>query len=285
MNDQPDSTAVRTALWRALHVQIDQSPPVFDDVIGLQLAAPDADWRTRPDMDPGFTAGFRASIVSRARFIDELLDQSIAAGVDQFVILGAGLDTTAQRRPELGQRLQIFEIDQPATQAWKRRRLDEEGFGVPTWLHLVPVDFESGQNWWDRLVSAGFDPSRPAFVAATGVAMYLTEQAIVDTLGQLAGLATGSMVAMTFMLPVELLASADQAGLKASASGAKSSGTPFVSFYSPEQFLDLAQRAGFAAEGHSVEHVASGVLSDRYFSQRSDGLRPSTGEDFLIART
>src|SRR6478735_7269474 len=121
MAEIPDNTAVRTALWRALHVEVDASPPVLDDRIGLQLVAPDPGWRDRPDMDPSFTSGFRASIVARARFVEDLV-------VDQYVILGAGLDTFAERRADLGDRLHVFEIDQPATQAWKRERLVELGF-------------------------------------------------------------------------------------------------------------------------------------------------------------
>src|SRR3954465_1842536 len=133
----PDSTAVRVALWRALHMEVDADPHVLEDVVGLELAAPDRDWRERGDMHPFGTRGFRASIVARARFIEDLVAEQVAAGVDQYVILGAGLDTLAQRRPELGERLRIFEVDQPGTQAWKRRRLLELGLGVADWLRLV----------------------------------------------------------------------------------------------------------------------------------------------------
>ncbi|HWT34656.1 MAG TPA: class I SAM-dependent methyltransferase, partial [Paraburkholderia sp.] len=97
----PDSTAVRVALWRAMHVQVDAAPHVLDDETGLRLAAPDAGWRNRPDMDAQGTRGYRASIVGRARFIEDLVSQELARGVGQYVILGAGLDTFAQRKPEI----------------------------------------------------------------------------------------------------------------------------------------------------------------------------------------
>src|SRR4029077_2160189 len=106
----PDDTAVRVALWRALHVEVDAPPHVFEDEVGLKLAAPDDGWRSRPDMSP-FTRPFRASIVARARFIEDLVAEQAAGGVGQYVILGAGLDTFAQRRPELASRLLVFEID------------------------------------------------------------------------------------------------------------------------------------------------------------------------------
>jgi methyltransferase (TIGR00027 family) len=279
--DAPDSTAVRTALWRALHVEVDSPPPVLDDRLGLQLAAPDGAWRERPDMDPVATRGFRAAIVARARFVEDLVAEQADAGVSQYVILGAGLDTFAQRRPELGTRLQIFEVDQPGTQGWKRGRLEELGFGIPAWLHLVPVDFETETSWWDGLEEAGFDPGRRAVVASTGVSMYLSKGTTAATLHQLAALGPGSTVAMSFLLPPQLVDDADRAGLEASARGARASGTPFVSFFTPDELVTMARDAGFGA----VRHVCSRELAERYFAGRPDGLRPSTGEDLIVATT
>jgi methyltransferase (TIGR00027 family) len=277
----PDSTAVRVALWRAMHVQVDPPPHVLEDEIGLQLVAPDDGWRARPDMDPAGTRGFRAAMVARARFIEDLAAQQAAYGVSQYVILGAGLDTFAQRRPELASRLRVFEVDQPAPQAWKRQRLIELGFSIPGWLRLVPVNFEESGSWWQQLAAAGFDPGQPAVVASTGVSMYLTKDATAATLRQLAGLAPGSTLAMTFLLPPELLDDTDRSGLQAAGKGARASGTPFASFYPPQEMLALAREAGFT----DVRHVSGSSLAERYFADRTDGLRPSTGEDFVVATT
>src|SRR5207247_2678948 len=123
-------------------------------------------------------------------------------GVAQYVILGAGLDTFAQRRPEIASRLRIFEVDRPGPQAWKRQRLIELGFGIPEWLRLVPVDFEAGGDWWQWLAAAGFDIGQPAVVASTGGSMYLTKDAIAATLRQGAAVAPGCRLAMTFLLPL-----------------------------------------------------------------------------------
>src|SRR4051812_37810730 len=161
----PDDTAVRVALWRALHVQTDAPPHVFDDQVGLKLAAPDEGWRSRPDMS-AFTRPFRASILARARFIEDLLAEQVSHGLGQYVILGAGLDTLAQRRPDLASRLLVFEVDRPGPQEWKRKRLVELGYGIPAFLRFVPVDFEAGDPWRDRLAAAGFDPGRPALIAS-----------------------------------------------------------------------------------------------------------------------
>lgn len=278
--EAPDSTAVRVALWRALHVEKDAPPHVLDDVIGLQLAAPDAGWRERPDMHPEGTSIFRASIVARARFIEDVVEQATAQGCPQYVLLGAGLDTFAQRRPELAARLQVFEVDQPGHQAWKQRRLVEAGFGIPEWLHFVPVDFEAGQSWFEQLQAAGFDARKSAVITSTGVSMYLTREAIMAMLRQVAALAPGSRFVMTFILPIEIADPEVQTGLRRAEHGARASGTPFISYFMPDEIMAMAREAGF----NNVEHISAAALGERYFAGRPDGLRPPNNtEEILVA--
>jgi methyltransferase (TIGR00027 family) len=276
-----DHTAERVALWRALHVEVDAAPHVLEDEVGLQLADPADGWRERGDMHPRFTAGFRASIVARARFIEDLVTAEAARGAEQYVILGAGLDTFAQRRPEVAAKLTVFEIDQPGTQAWKRKRLMAAGYGVPEWLRLVPSDFETDDAWLRQLIAAGFDPARPAVIVSTGVSMYLSKESNAVTLRQVAGLAPGSTLAMSFLLPAELLDPADRPGLEMASQGAAAAGTPFVSFFTPDEIVALALASGFT----SASHVSGTELGDRYFGGRPDGLWPSTGEDLVVATT
>jgi len=277
----PDDTAVRVALWRALHVEVDPPPHVLEDEVGLKLAAPDGGWRSRPDMSP-FTRPFRASIVARARFVEDLVAAQAARGVRQYVILGAGLDTFAQRRTELASHLIVFEIDRPGPQAWKRQRLVDLNLGIPPFLRLVPVDFEAGNAWWEQLAASGFDAEGPAVVASTGVSMYLTKDAIAATLRQVAALARGSTLVMSFMLPIELADPDVRPGIERAEAGARANGTPFISFFTPPEMLTLAHDAGFA----EVQHVSAATLAQRYFAGRTDGLRPpNNSEELLVAAT
>lgn len=277
----PDHTAERVALWRAIHVESDPLPHVLEDAIGLQLAAPDENWRQRPDMNPEATKRFRASILARARFIEYLVAELARRGVGQYVILGAGLDTFAQRRPEIAALLHIFEIDQPRMTEWKRRRLIATGYGVPDRLHLVPVDFEAGESWLAKLAASGFDRGKPAVVVSTGVSMYLTREANAATLRQIASLAPGSTLAMTFMCPMELADAEDRPARGWAEAGARAAGTPFITFFSAAEIVAFAHECGFK----DAQHVSAAMLNARYFAGRSDGLATSNSEELVVATT
>jgi O-methyltransferase involved in polyketide biosynthesis len=151
---------------------------------------------------------------------------------------------------------------------------------MPPWLRFVPVDFEAGESWCERLMSSGFDARQPAIVAAAGVSMYLSKGSITSTLRQAAVLATRSILAMTFMLPLDLADPEIRPSIERATKGAQASGTPFISFFTPTQMLTLAREAGF----RDVEHVSSEALTERYFADRTDGLRPpKAGEEMLVA--
>lgn len=274
----PEHTAVRVALWRALHALIDPKPHLVTDEIGAKLAG-EENWRERPDMNPEFSKAMRASIAGRARFIEDLLEEKVKEGISQYVILGAGLDTFAVRRPDTASRLQIFEVDQPGPQAWKQRRFQDLGIPVPEYLHFVPVDFESGESWQNRLTEAGFDSKRPAVTVSTGVSMYLTKEANLALLKQLAGLASGSVFAMTFMLSIDLLPPEERSSMEFVMKKTMEAGTPFLSLFSPSEILELSKEAGF----RTSMYVSGEDLYQRYFAGRPDGLRAGIAEAFLIA--
>lgn len=258
---RPDRSSIGSAYFRAMHVRVDAPPHVFEDTLGLALADSEGTLTPPPGMTPEVMARLRASIVARARFIEDLVAARADAGVRQYVLLGAGLDTFAERRQELASRLQVFEVDRPEPQAWKRQRLVELGYGVPAWLHLVPVDFEAGGSWRDELERAGYDAGAPAVVASTGVSMYLTREAVEAMLRQAAALAPGSTFVMSFALPDPAQAA------------------PLTSLFAPDEVLAMAREAGF----REVRHVPSTELAQRYFSGREDGLSPAGMQDLLVA--
>jgi methyltransferase (TIGR00027 family) len=274
---QPDNTALRTALWRALHVFADDKPHIIEDKIGYELIKPEKDWQDRPDMK--YTKRLRASIVARARFIEDVAIREIEKGVKQFILLGAGLDSFAQRNTVISSKVNIYEIDQPETLAWKEEKLIENGYKIPGNLHFVPVDFENN-SWWNELLNKGFDLNRPTFVSCTGVTLYLTKDAINDTLKKTASLAPGSTVAIAFYLPLEQLDEEDKPLLEMAIKGAAGSGTPFVSFFSVEEVVKLADEIGLK----NIQTISTKDMTERYFKERADNLVPASGEFFLVAR-
>ncbi len=274
----PDNTAVRTALWRALHVKEDAEPHIINDEIGLKLAAPAEGWQRRPDMK--FTKRLRASIIARARFIDDFVVEQIKVGISQYVILGAGLDTFAQRNYDLASSIQIYEIDQPDTLLWKQQRLIDIGFGIPNNLHFVPVNFETS-SWKEQLLNSGFDANKTTVISCTGVSLYLTKEAIISTLNQIAKFSPGSKLAMTFYLPITLLDEEDKPMQKIAEKGARESGTPMISFFTPEEISALANKTGLKA----AKIISTKEMEKLYFANRTDDLLPASGELFLVAET
>ncbi len=275
---QPDNTAVRTALWRALHIRIDDKPYIIEDEIGFNLIKPEKDWQERPDMK--YTKRLRASIIARARFVEDVAKEQIEKGIKQYVLLGAGLDSFAQRNTEITSQVVIYEIDQPDTLAWKEEKLTENGYKISDNLHFVPVDFETS-SWWNELLSKGFDINQMTFVSCTGVTLYLTKEAIIDTLKKMTSLASGSTIAIAFYLPLEQLDEEDKPLMEMSIKGAAASGTPFISFYPADEILKLAEETG-------LKEIQTGLtkdMTDRYFKDRADKLVPGSGEFFLVART
>lgn len=276
----PDPSAIGSASLRAMHLLYDQ-PPIFADDLGLRLASPDGKLHLPAGMTPESTRRIRASIVARARFIEARVAEQVSQGLCQYVILGAGLDTFAQRRlNDLGPDLRVFEVDKPGPQAWKQQRLIELGLGIAAGLRFVPVDFEAGTSWWDALLQAGFDVRQRAVVTSTGVSMYLSQQAVATTLGQSAQLAPGSLLLMSFALPPEQLEAQDRRPLTADASSPPPAGAP-ATVFSPEAMLTLAHDAGF----RQVEIVSSTRLGQMYFADRADTLWPSSYQDLLMAKT
>lgn len=211
---------------------------------------------------------------------EDAVRNEVASGTSQYVILGAGLDTFAQRIKNSETVIRVFEIDKPDTQQWKARRLKECGYGVPDHLKLVPVDFEKGVDWFDALLAAGFNPNLPAVFSLLGVTLYLRGETNAAILRRIGSLATGSVLCASFMVPMELVEVSEQLMRRKTEQGARSRGTPFVSFYSPQEFMRACRDAGFT----DIAHVSAADMAEHYFKNRRDGLHPSSLEEMVIAR-
>jgi methyltransferase (TIGR00027 family) len=267
---QPSVTAWKVALRRAAH-QIADKPPVFADPLAIAILGPAWD-RAKGSSglicSAAFARGLRAFMAARARYAEDQLAEAYARGVRQYLVLGAGLDTFAYRSPWPA--LRVFEVDHPATQAWKRHRLAEAGIAVPASLTFAPVDFER-EGLAEGLARAGFDASAVTFVSWLGVVFYLTEAAVFDTLGLIARLPKGSEVVFDFGVARDKLGLVSRLALDALSARVALAGEPFRSLFDPEALAARLKTMGFS----EAEVSGSAELNARYFNGRADGLKLS----------
>jgi methyltransferase (TIGR00027 family) len=198
--------------------------------------------------------------------------------VRQYVVLGAGLDTFVCRNPYRD--LRVFEVDFPATQAWKRARLRDVGLPVPDSAVFVPCEF-AAQSVVDALGEAGFDRTRPAFFSWLGVTMYLEPATTLRTIDALAPLAAGGGgLVFDYSAPVDSVGLVHGIGFKLLASRVASLGEPFIGFFDPPALAAAVTGAGFA----EVDDYSAPALTRRFLLDRSDGLRLSGLGHVLCAR-
>jgi methyltransferase (TIGR00027 family) len=254
---------------RAAHQLYDDPPLVFTDPLALRILPEEAraELRAREEMErmQPFARGMRAFMAARSRFAEDALERAFATGVRQYVVLGAGLDTYAARSPH--EDLRIFEVDHPATQAWKRHRLQESGIHLADTVTFVPVDFEH-ERLMDRLVASGFDANAPAFGSWLGVLPYLTREAAEGTLRALGRLPQRSGVAFDYAVERASLSSQQQAAFDSLAERVARAGEPFRLAFMPADLRELLAECGFAR----VEDLDGEAIHARYFAERSDGL-------------
>lgn len=254
-------------MLRAIHQLIDR-PPVFDDPLAVRIIGKSAaaELRAGPDAEVAQQmAGLRAFLAARSRFAEDCLGEAMERGVGQYILLGAGLDTFAYRAPRKG--LHVFEVDHPATQAWKRERLREADISEPDWVTYAPADFEQ-ETVRDALFRADFDFSRPVMIAWLGVTPYLTHEAVAGTLSFIATLRKGSEVVFDYVEPPGAHGSNERNTFDALAERVAQAGEPFQSFHEPDALVREAKTLGFTF----VEDLDSAALDARYFRNRDDGL-------------
>ncbi|MEV5574867.1 class I SAM-dependent methyltransferase [Spirillospora sp. NPDC052269] len=262
-----DGTASRTAMMvagaRAAHLVVDGEPVILRDDVAAVLLGDAADGLVGYHREHGghiVLWGTRALGVTRGRFVE---DRIAAAGVEQYVVLGAGLDSFAFRNSGV----RIFEVDHPDTQAWKRELISAAGLAVPEGLEFVPVDLEGG-GLAEGLAAAGFEAGRRTLVGWLGVSVYLSRESVVATVREVAGL--GAELVMDYMVPPGLR---DGIGREYGAIADRvvaESGEPARTFLTPDEAEALVTGCGMGVRAHVGMEDA--VPPETW--RRDDALRP-----------
>ena len=263
------TTAERVAERRAAH-QILDKPLVFDDPIAVKIAEPDLD-RESTLLGPFLRAAFAA----RSRFAEDELRLAVSRGIRQYVILGAGYDTFAYRNPFAD--LRVFEVDHPATQESKRRRLEEAQIAIPPQTVYVAIDFAS-MSLDEALAASGFDTSAPSFFSWLGVIPYLELPAIETTLRYVGSLGRGTAIAFDYGSSPSALSFTGRIVFEHMSRRVAAAGEPWKTFFDPAELETLLRRSGF----NTIEDLGPAEINARYFAGRSDGLR--IGEMMRIAK-
>jgi len=274
---EPSKTAFATAAHRAAH-QVLEEGAHFKDPLAVTILGVDPDtFRTGVDMEIPRRV-MRFFIVARANIAEAAIARGVEQhGVTQLVVLGAGLDTFAYRNPFEG-RLKVFEVDHPATQAWKRRRLAESGIAIPPSLNYAPVDFER-QNLTEQLTAAGLDPAQRTVFSWLGVVPYLTGEAITSTLSQIATHPGGAEVVFDYSDPPEALEPAARAYYDNRAARVAAIGEPFLSHFAPDDLHRQLHDLGFA----DIEDLDMPALVTRVTGHPNHGARKPGGHVLFAA--
>jgi methyltransferase (TIGR00027 family) len=264
-------TAFGAAAMRARHVIVDGDPKILADYFAQQLIGMDAEQIVSHtnDMTNPLTA---ATWILRSRFAEDCLAAARTRHVQQYVILGAGLDSYALRHADTRDDLIVYEVDDPALQHWKRQRLKALHIPIPTHLQFVTCDFET-TSLVEALRASTFAAGAAAEVSWLGVTQYLTPEAIGATLRWAASLATGSEIVLTYVVPGD---AAEAARRKWAARG-----TRFETFFAPEAISSLLAEAGLV----DIQQVHPAKLQSVYFAGRTDGLVAPEVERLIIGKS
>jgi methyltransferase (TIGR00027 family) len=276
----PKLSALSVAILRAAHQLLDD-PLVFEDPLALSILGAAAEESLRsavPRCEASQLKGYRASLVARGRLAEDEWAQAQQSGVSQYVILGAGLDTFAYRNPDHA-RCRIFEVDLPDMTQWKRECLRMAGIEEPDALTFVPTDFECDSPA-EALRQAGFDQDAPAFFSWLGVAMYLDEETIMDTLRVVGSLATGSGIVFDYAVHPNYLSPRAQQVMEQLDKRMAEQGEPWRTHLDPASLREMLCELGFT----DVEEFGPEQTNARYFSGRTDGLRKGSLTRMIRAR-
>ena len=271
LHGQASRTAIGAAGHRAAH-QVIERGFVFTDPLALPILGPDAEAALALAAERPERRSLRLFVAMRSRFAEDSARRAIDEGVRQIVVLGAGLDTFAYRlEPVNG--LRVFELDHPATQADKRRRLAQAMIAEPSHLAHVAHDFEQGPMT-EALKTAGFDPDRRTFVLWLGVTPYLTEEAVYATLGELATWLGRTEVVFDYANPPDRIQEAATRNFHQQMDErVAASGEPFRCYFDTGALHERVRALGFA----EIEDLDRAALVGRYLPDAAVAPRPGPG--------
>jgi methyltransferase (TIGR00027 family) len=282
----PSSTFNGAAVRRAVHVRYER-PPVLDDDWALKLIDRKSQLLVRcPPLYRKFLApqqlrskSLFAFSISNLRLAEELVERGLAAGTDQYLLLGAGLDSFGVRRADLASRLRVYELDHPVPQAVKRARITRARGSIPANLELVPIDFET-TTIAQALATTSHDSRKPSTASWLNTIAYLTVEATVASLQGLAEVsARDSRLIFNYPPKVPFTPEAE-AALAAVRASVNRKGEPFRSAFDPEEMERYLVGGGYEVE----QHLTEADLDRRFFSGRADDLRPTVPARTIVAR-
>ena len=272
---QPSRTALGAAGYRAAH-QLLEGGKVFSDPLARTILGNDADALIAGLSASPAQKGMRIFMAARSRFAEDCLGVAVSRGVRQAVVLGAGFDTFALRNPYSDLGLRVFEVDHPATQTWKRKRLSEVGLAIPASLIFAAIDFES-DDLGHGLRDAGFDPERPAFFIWLGVVPYLGRAAIADTLRYIASVPQSEVV-FDYSEPLENYPPERRAAIVALGAYTAEIGEPWLSHFDPDEIAQELRGYGF----EDLEDLGMSQMAIRYLEAPAD--TPDSGPGGHVIR-
>jgi len=244
---------------------------VLDDPLAVRIIGAEYAARIKAGVTENsgvVSKSLRAFLVARSRYAEDELARAVSDGVRQCVVLGAGLDTFAYRNPFASRGLRVFEMDHPATQAWKRDRLRAAEIKVSPETVFVPVDFER-ETIADELRRAGFALRGKAFFSWLGVAPYLTDRAFAETMGFIASMPAGSGVVFDYAVPRSTLNFLERLAFDRISARVAGAGEPFRLFFEPAELEAHLRGMGFL----QIENLGVKEINSRYFVGREDRLR------------
>jgi methyltransferase (TIGR00027 family) len=272
---QPSQTAQRVAAYRAIHQKL-EGGAIFKDPFAIRIL----DHETAARLDEiaaNSLRQLRLLIAARSRFSEDTMANCIASGTRQVVVLGAGLDTFALRNPYADLGVRVFEVDYPATQAWKRDRLRAAGLAEPPSLAFAPVNFER-ESLAEGLTRAGFMLDQPAFFQWLGVVTYLTKDAVLSTLKFISEVPQAAVV-FEYTEPFENYHAERRAIVTKWAERSAALGEPYLCFFDPIELLQLLRGLGF----NVIEDLGPAEIAERFFSVPGRDILPGPGPHILRA--